>query len=264
MKETFYTIPGCPLSFALLADLHNKPFDEIITSLRSWHPQMIFIAGDIVYGGSRPEGDELVVDVQQNVLPFLRSCAAIAPTYLSLGNHERILCEDDYAKIRQTGVVILDNGWMNFETEEGASVFIGGLTSGYVIADRKARKLLHTMERYPQIYSPLSPRPYIKPDVIWLGDFAKTPGYHILLCHHPEYIDLIPENIELILSGHAHGGQWNFWSFRNHRWRGVFAPGQGLFPRYTSGVYQNRMIVSRGLANTHGCRGSVIRRKLCM
>lgn len=81
----------------------------------------------------------------------------------------------------------------------------------------------------------------------WLEEFSSSPGFHILLCHHPEYIPLIPSGIDLILSGHAHGGQWRFFG------RGVFAPGQGLLPRYTSGVYREdgkTMIVSRGLANT--------------
>ena len=46
-----------------------------------------------------------------------------------------------------------------------------------------------------------------------------------------------------ISSRHAHGGQWAL--FRH----GLFAPGQGLFPRYTAGVYEGRLAVTRGLAN---------------
>ena len=30
---------------------------------------------------------------------------------------------------------------------------------------------------------------------------------------------------------------------------GVFAPGQGIFPKYTSGLYDGKLIVSRGLGN---------------
>ena len=50
--------------------------------------------------------------------------------------------------------------------------------------------------------------------------------------------------IDLTLSGHAHGGQIRLLG------QGLFAPGQGVLPRYTSGVYEGRLIVSRGLANT--------------
>lgn len=89
----------------------------------------------------------------------------------------------------------------------------------------------------------------IKPDTSWLHDFAASSGYHILLSHHPEYYPFIPSSIDLVLSGHAHGGQWNYYSFKDRRWKGIFAPGQGLFPKYTSGMY-GKMIVSRGLANT--------------
>ena len=73
------------------------------------------------------------------------------------------------------------------------------------------------------------------------------PSPHLLLCHHPEYYpEYIRDTvIELTVAGHAHGGQWNFFG------RGVFAPGQGLFPKYTAGVYDGgRLIVSRGATNT--------------
>jgi predicted MPP superfamily phosphohydrolase len=65
----------------------------------------------------------------------------------------------------------------------------------------------------------------------------------ILLCHHPEYYEryLKDKSIDLTVSGHAHGGQWRFFG------KGVFAPGQGIFPRYTSGVYDGKLVVSRGL-----------------
>ncbi|MBQ3816071.1 MAG: metallophosphoesterase, partial [Clostridia bacterium] len=61
------------------------------------------------------------------------------------------------------------------------------------------------------------------------------PGFHILLCHHPEYWEPLVHGrrIELTVSGHAHGGQWRIFG------RGVYAPGQGLFPRYTSGLYRS-------------------------
>ena len=56
-----------------------------------------------MYGSTRP------LTTQENVIPFLRSCAAIAPTYLSLGNHELHLTEKDLSLIADTGVTVLDN-----------------------------------------------------------------------------------------------------------------------------------------------------------
>ena len=83
-----------------------------------------------------------------------------------------------------------------------------------------------------------------KLETAWLKEYSSAPGYHILLSHHPEYLPLIPSSIELVFSGHAHGGQWRVF---NH---GAWAPGQGWWPRYTKGVYKGRLVVSAGLSNT--------------
>lgn len=77
-----------------------------------------------------------------------------------------------------------------------------------------------------------------------LTDMARENGFRLLLCHHPEYYDryVAPHSIDLTVAGHAHGGQWRLLG------HGLYAPGQGLFPRYTSGFYeQDRLLVSRGL-----------------
>ena len=101
------------------------------------------------------------------------------------------------------------------------------------------------------------------PSVSWLEQFSQLSGYKVLLSHHPEYFDLIdsvhvaPEapaeptapsvpstpSVDLLLCGHTHGGQWRLFN------RGLFAPGQGFFPKYSKGVY-GRMVISAGLTNT--------------
>ena len=68
-------------------------------------------------------------------------------------------------------------------------------------------------------------------------------NYKILLTHHPENIDRY-ENFDLVFAGHAHGGQ-----VRIPFIGGLFAPGQGFFPKYTKGIYKQNnttMIVSCG------------------
>ena len=52
------------------------------------------------------------------------------------------------------------------------------------------------------------------------------------------------EAIQLILAGHAHGGQMRLFG------KPLFAPGQGFFPKLAGGIYEERMIVSRGLSDT--------------
>ena len=70
MTETTYHMAG---AIALLADLHNRPNFSVIQSLSDRRPEMICIAGDVIYGGSPDEG-HLLIQTQDYVLPFLRAC----------------------------------------------------------------------------------------------------------------------------------------------------------------------------------------------
>ena len=83
------------------------------------------------------------------------------------------------------------------------------------------------------------------PDLAFLKVFSEQAGIKILLCHYPHYYEKYVKatNVSLMLSGHAHGGQWRIFG------RGVYAPHQGLFPKYTSGLHDGRHIISRGAAN---------------
>ena len=73
----------------------------------------------------------------------------------------------------------------------------------------------------------------------------------MLLVHRPEYVnDYVKYDFDVILAGHAHGGLWRFPPFIN----ALYAPGQGMFPKYAGGKYvlknnaRSVMIVSRGLS----------------
>ena len=87
-----------------------------------------------------------------------------------------------------------------------------------------------------------------KPRVDDLDEFFAYDGVKILICHHPEYYAkyLRDRDVDLVLSGHAHGGQWRLFGL------GLYAPDQGLFPKYTSGVHEDTLVISRGTANTGG------------
>ena len=83
------------------------------------------------------------------------------------------------------------------------------------------------------------------------ADNADTNSFNVLLAHFPEKIDFYRSfgKFDLVLSGHAHGGQWRLPPFMN----GLYAPGQGLFPKYAGGRYDfddTTFIVSRGLSRT--------------
>ena len=231
MKVTTYPIAGAaqPLRAALVADFHNGDPAPLLAALREISPDVILVAGDTVHDADRAARG----------LALLRSLITVAPVFCSLGNHEW-RCENIEARIRKTGVRLLDNTYARL-----GGFVIGGLSSGYR-GKRQGR-----LKRTPA------------PDVAWLDGFSAEKGTHILLCHHPEYYRpyLASRKMELVLSGHAHGGQWSIGG------QGVFAPGQGILPRFTAGAYRGRkrvkdspltmadeplLIVSRGLSNEIG------------
>lgn len=79
----------------------------------------------------------------------------------------------------------------------------------------------------------------------------KAEGFTLLLSHRPDRIkDYAEAGFPLVLSGHAHGGQ-----VRLPFIGGLYSPNQGVFPKYTAGVYregETAMVVSRGLGNSRG------------
>lgn len=220
------------IKIALVSDLHDRCGDEVIAALRSEKPDYIMIPGDLTSRldareGEIPDGNGGRVVTHKNAFKFLAEASMLAPVFYSFGNHElcghftkknfgRKMLPELLDKIEQSGAVLLDDKCVS----DGV-ITVGGLTSG------------HT-------------NPDLAPKIKWLDDFAKCGGFKVLLSHHPEYYPkygLEKYGFDLILSGHAHGGQIRLFG------RGVFAPSQGLFPKYTEGKHGS-MIISRGLANT--------------
>ena len=235
MVETYYHLQ-VPCKLALIADSHNQPVPHLKESLEKNRPDAICIAGDFVYG--HPPKDGLKMDESAYAMRLIRECVSVAWTCVSFGNHEWLLNEKDIEVIKSTGAVVLDNGWV-----EKDGILFGGLTSGSSIFYRQFRAAQRRDEDYP--FLPREPRSLTHiPDITWLDDYEKQEGYKVLLCHQPEYYTkyLQGKRIDLILSGHAHGGQIRIGN------RGLYAPDQGLFPKLTSGVIDNRLVITRGIA----------------
>lgn len=218
MKTTEYNvkIPGLNerLRFAVIADLHGHATPELTELALGAMPDAVLMPGDIF----DTRGDTT------GTLAAIKALAANVPVFCSLGNHDKHMSNETRNELLEAGAVLLDNDAAAFR-----GITIGGLTSGFFTEHRT------DLEKTPP------------PDLDWLARFAAMPSPRLLLCHHPEYYpDYIRgTDIELTVSGHAHGGQWSIFG------RGVFAPGQGLFPKYTAGVYDGgRLVVSRGVTNT--------------
>lgn len=151
----------------------------------------------------------------ENALRFLETVPEIVPVFYSIGNHEnKYRYREEYLKkVRASKITLLDNESIGFH-----GVRIGGLSS--------------TISKIP--------------DKVFLDHFEQEKGYRLLLCHHPEmYRDYVAgRDIDLTLCGHAHGGQIQFFG------RGLYAPGQGLFPKLTHGLHDGgKMLISRGMTN---------------
>ena len=260
LEKTVYNIDlnRGNMKLAVLADFHNGDPQESLDVMKKDVPDAIVIPGDLVMG-YRPKKETYVIDHCNNIIPFLKGCVETAPTYMSIGNHECILCDDEYDRLRATGITLLDNDWTELRSGEAADrILIGGLTSGLVVGYRRFRdnynrnKAPEDREIYPKRKVTREVNNY-PPDSSWLEDFERQEGYKILLSHHPEYWCLREpmlrnRKIDLVISGHAHGGQWNV------KGRGIYSPGQGFLPKYTSGVHDGphgKMIISRGIHNPY-------------
>ncbi len=225
IKTTHYQIAqsGRKLRVAVASDLHGRAHDETLEILKQQSPDLILIPGDLT-------DDEGLCGKDEKAYEFLKAAAKIAPTYYSLGNHELAcyhkgnpwrhptpipLSKEIKERIAKTGAVLLDNDCVS-----AGDLTLCGLTSG--INGKKN-----------------------EPNAEVLKHFSEQSGYRILLCHHPEYFMpyIHATGIELTVCGHAHGGQWRLFG------QGAYAPGQGIFPKYTAGVLKNRCVISRGLGN---------------
>jgi predicted MPP superfamily phosphohydrolase len=205
---------------AHISDLHNKEFGKdqmsLIKILEKAAPNLIVITGDIV------DSKKTNIDV---ALEFVKGATRIAPVYYVTGNHELWLSQNNYDKLMQGmneyGVILLDNKVTPITLAGEVGFYLLGL-GDHNLTDQTLDTLCSDLN----------------PDQV-----------QIVLAHEPQFLDLYRSTgVDLVLSGHAHGGQ-----FRLPGIGGLVAPDQGFFPKYTSGAYvegNTTMIVSRGLGNS--------------
>ena len=212
---------------AHVSDLHNaemgKDNEKLLTILRDADPDMIAITGDLI--DSRSTNVEIALN-------FIREAVKIAPCYYVTGNHEARVNEYGELKagMEAAGVTVLEDAKFEISIDGETIMLIGVNDPSYqtdylfgdseTVMDTKLEEL-HTED-----------------DV-----------FTILLSHRPELFDIYADHgMDLILSGHAHGGQ-----FRLPFIGGLVAPNQGLFPEYDAGIYtegNTNMLVSRGVGNS--------------
>ncbi len=211
-----------------ISDLHNAEFGKdnsrLITKIKEANPDIIVITGDYV-DKRRPNAD-ISVDLT-------RELVKIAPCYYVTGNHEARLGETfSYLEenLKELGVTVLRNNTADI-TRNGEKISISGVDDP-AFADDSFFGLLSSSIIEQEIQ-----------------DIETGEDYNILLSHHPEHFELYKEKgFNLVFSGHTHGGQ-----FRIPFVGGVFAPDQGIFPKYDAGLFEEdgtSMIISRGIGNS--------------
>lgn len=212
---------------AHVSDLHSKDWKEKLTdSIKNNEPDIIVVTGDLI------DSSDLNFD---NALNFIKEGQKICPIYFVSGNHEAWNGKYHILKneLIKEGVTVLDNE-KAFLTKGKDKILLLGL---------KDPDFMETNESFSRNIASES----IVNEIKEIKEDYKE--YKILLSHRPELFDEYLEGgVDLILSGHAHGGQ-----FRIPFVGGVVAPNQGLFPEFTSGIYRkekSQMVVSRGLGNS--------------
>ena len=213
---------------AQVSDLHNAEFGEnnaeLLKLLSESRPDIIVITGDLI--------DVNHTDVWI-ALCFAQESVKIAPTYYVTGNHEAACSQYDDLKdgLEEAGVIVLE--------DEAISLERGGETIALLgLADPDFKVKGDMFGEVPAMVSTKLKN--------LIGDES---GYTILLSHRPELFETyVDGGIDLVFSGHAHGGQ-----FRLPFIGGLVAPNQGLFPKYDAGLYTDggtSMVVSRGIGNS--------------
>ncbi|MFY3791254.1 metallophosphoesterase [Ureibacillus sp. MALMAid1270] len=203
-----------------VSDLHDAVFgdkqEKLIEKVRETNPDVIFITGDVI--------DSNRYNLEQS-LDAVREFVKIANVYYVIGNHEVASNKVDeiYDVMKQIGVTILPNVATTIERNGERIELIG-------------------------VEDPLNGH-----DPQWMLDVARNgsngESLQILLAHRPEFFaTYVANNLDMVFSGHAHGGQ-----VRIPFVGGLVAPGQGFWPTYTAGSYSEKttiMFVSRGLGNS--------------
>ena len=229
-KLRTYSLSSSKLSssvrIAVVSDLHSTIYGQnqqrLLHKLRQSQCDLILMPGDIIDDIKPLKGAE----------QFLDQAPAIAPCYYCTGNHENIdtliSLEEVKKRVRQAGITVLDSKKETIKIR-GTALTICGIDDPrqYAYVDRDRQEEIQLMKN--------------------LGDMKASSEYTILLAHRPERAEIYAQfGFDLIVSGHAHGGQVRIPGLIN----GLFAPRQGWFPKRAGGLYHEKnteLIVSRGL-----------------
>ncbi|MGO5008956.1 metallophosphoesterase [Bacillus wiedmannii] len=229
VKITSNKIPSSFKGFKILqiSDLHNKKFGDnqetLIQKVKIINPDIIAITGDLI--DSKSYDSEVSMEL-------IRELVKKYPVYFVTGNHEKWSGKynDLEKELKKHHVTVLRNEHVSIQKGEQKINLLGIDDPEFVTGNRDEGNV-------------------VKDEIIKVKFEMQLDTYNILLSHRPEFLtEYADEQIDLVLSGHAHGGQ-----IRLPFIGGLVAPNQGVLPTYTADLYEKQntsMVVSRGLGNS--------------
>ena len=213
------------IKIALISDLHSSIFGKdqiiLIDRIKDINPDFIVLSGDIFDDAISMTGTQLL----------LKGIYGISPIYYVTGNHEYMSYNMPAFRdeLGSYGVIILSDNYIITEINNN-KIVIAGIEDPY--------KRIYETPGYNQNASMESA----------FRELDEISLYKILIAHRPELIENYKKySFDLVLSGHTHGGQVRIPFILN----GLYAPGQGIFPKYAGGIYTHgnlTHIISRGLS----------------
>ncbi|PGS02577.1 metallophosphoesterase [Bacillus pseudomycoides] len=213
-----------------LSDLHSKKFGEnqevLIEKVKSLNPDIIAITGDLI--------DSKRYDAEAS-LKVVKELVKHYPVYFVTGNHELWSGRYDSLEkeLKRYNVTVLRNEHERIQKEGQEICLLGIDDPAFTAKNNDENEEMST----------------VKNEIVKAKNEVDQDEYKVLLSHRPELLQVYAEQqIDLVLTGHAHGGQ-----VRLPFIGGLVVPNQGILPKYTAGSYKEQgtsMIVSRGLGNS--------------
>lgn len=245
-----------------LTDIHSirsqEQMEKILRKVRKEQPEIIVVTGDLVDSDYYTNSANVIAAEAENevtaefeiaeaipdiaTLQLMEELLTIAPVYMVYGNHEMILLDDPEnnplkVAMEEAGVVLLNHEKVRLE-KNGEFIWLTGVQDPIV---------LYKDPLFAD--SGNNNRERLAAELDYVLEDVKEEDYVVLLSHRPEYFEMYTEYpVDLALTGHAHGGQ-----IRIPFIGGLYAPSQGWFPKYTSGLYEDgdfKMITSRGIGDS--------------
>lgn len=208
---------------AVVTDFHSSDnADDVVAMVASCAPDAVLMVGDMF-------DDDTQNRPTERTLSLMRQLSALYPCYYVSGNHEAWTGEMDalYQQTEEAGVKVLR------------------MSSGVLTVHGQRIALCGIPDPYEMVFSGA---PDTEEQLRQALEDVDSADFTVLLAHRPELLAKYAQfPVDLVVSGHAHGGQVRIPGVLN----GLYAPNQGWFPKLAGGAYTQdgtTLIVSRGLA----------------